>query len=444
MRYQAILVTPAFTILDPDRAIADPERQAFPTPTDAYAAGVDGLAEKLARFFDTEGVVLVDGPGARALRMSEGWTTVETKSGPRVYVGNLDKLGDAPLSPVFRSPVDTLGAFTAFHKLTGVAWHRSSGVAGLSLLQQMHPLGKSKPIVWKTDGPDGANEVAYNPASWRRESADGASGAWIHGMDRRKAGLASFTTLEVARYGLRHQPGKKTYSKDERLAGWLYAAIPVWNDPRMPDPAGPCYKHGVHRPGQPCTRWITHITADLLNELADEGVSEGVRFVRDAWLAPRSKVFANWAAKISRALVDAERAAMVVDQDGYPTSIAQDMDRAYDAVKAMYSETAGMLTGANSWVKRHDWYSAHVAMNRANPWRRAWEVGKQTGHWPVMVDGDKWWYRTDIEDGEKFAEQLSWDTPEGRRGIVLGEQLGKWRHDGTRAVRVRAEAKAAA
>jgi hypothetical protein len=381
---------------------------------------VEQLVNRVSKSFDREGVVLVDQAAAAMLQLDpdpeRSWSTFEGP--PRIYLGQLDQLDGHAL--VADQHLDTVEAFALFHELLGVPWHRSGGVAGLGLMKALHPPGRTKPIDWESAGPDRAeaHEAQYFPRDWRNPQRF----PLMHGYDKRRAGLAALTVAEVARYALQHT-GRRTF--DPRLAGWWLIEIPAWNEPRMPDPAG----YGLDR--DKGVRWVTTPTAVLLNQLADEGVSEGVRFVLDSWTGPKCRLFSSWTQTVEKAISGAERLMGIREHQGDPFGRWQDAERVREALSEVYRETNGMFSAMSSWVDRHDWYSTAVAVNRCNIWRTAWEIGKKQDRWPVLVDGDKWWYPSQLDDGPAAAP--TWlDESTKPRGIVLGTKLGTWRYDGTR------------
>jgi hypothetical protein len=402
---RTVLITPEYTLLS---GTPEPRR----TPLDTYEAGPEALARRVAPLFGSgEGVVLVDREGARRLNLADSWLTVD--GDPRVYLGVVDEQDNPLVRDLWHQ--DTVQSFAMFHDLMGVAYHRSPGVAGLSLLQHLYPKGKTKPIVWQSDGPADAYELQYYPEDFRR--ADPAR--YVHGYDRRRSGLAAMGNLQVARYALRHTR-KRTF--DQRLAGWWRVEVPAWNDPTMPNPAGYC-EHDAGGPNHVCIRWLTTPTIVLLNELATQGVSEGVRFMHDSWVADQSRLFEQWANVIEHAHSQAEKAMSGRDSAGLPLAHAMDAERVRDAVKAVYRETPGMFAAASSWVRRPDWFAAKVALERCNAWRAVWRSTRAAlrPQYPCMVDGDKWWFPSDVEDGVAAAPA----------GISIGNKLGQWRYDGT-------------
>lgn len=402
---RAVLVTPDYTVLDGTKAV--------PTPLDAWVNGPEQMARRIgAKQFDRkgEGVVLVDGDAARRLGVTDSWQTYD--GSPRIYLGSIDAIDWCPL--IHREwPQDTAGAFRLFHDRVGVAYHRSPGVTGLSLLQHLNPKGKAKPIAWESPQPAGAAEHQWYPEDWR--------GSWgtryAHGYDKRRAGLAAMTTVRPARYALRHT-GRMTF--DPSYAGWWKIEVPAWNYALMPDPAGYCNQHD-HQLDGVCVRWVTTPTMELLDQLAAEGVTEGARFVLDSWTSPRSTFTVGWAEHVERVYRDLQVLAGGQGDAETCTALPGDAERVLEALSAVYRETPGMFAGARSWVKRLDWYAAHVAVNRANLWRAAWKIGQQEDRWPIRFDGDKVWYPSDDPDG----------TAARPAGLTLGNRLGEYRHDGT-------------
>lgn len=398
---RTVLVTPDFTLLSGS--------QVRRTPPDAFAGGPAALVARIAPMFSREGVVLVDYDAARKLGLAESWQTFD--GDPRVYLGVVNEHTD----PLVRSgwSQDTVASHDMFHELVGVAFHRSPGVTGLSLLQKLYPKGKSKPIAWQTDGPTDAYELQYYPLDFRRDDP----ARFRHGYDRRRSGLAAMGVVQVARYALRH---RKVRTFDARLAGWWKVEIPPWNEPRMPNPAGYC-AHGPHP--HACLRWLTTPTIELLEELAQQGLSEGVRHIHDAWVADRSRLFFDWSNALETAHNHAEGWMNGRDGNGYPLPEALDAERVRDAIKAVYRETPGMFAGTGSWVARPDWFAAKVAVERCNAWRAVWRAmnlpALRESSWPTRVDGDKWWFPSDREDAV------------GASPVRIGPQLGEWRHEGT-------------
>lgn len=411
---KTVVITPTYTVLDPMHYAE--------TPADALGLDAASLVARVSKLFTGEGVILLDAQMAKSAGVTQSWTTYA--GDPRVYLGRLDDLDGCPLiNP--SCDLDTAGSFALFHELMGVAYHRSPGVAGLSLLQHLYPRGKTKPVVWESPQPAGADETRYFPSDWHGQPA--ADDRWLYGYDRRRAGLAALQTVEVARYGLKHYPGQQTFRAD--MAGWWLCEVPTWNDPRMPNPAG----YGDEIPHRRAVRWLTTPTINLLQELADQGLSEGVQHVHGAWLAPKSRLFAKWVKVVEGAYQQTGQIMRTPDDRQRWLGEDQDAARVREAIKQAYRETAGMFTGATSWVKRHDWWCSAEAMNRATMWRTAWAVGQQTGRWPTRVDGDKWWYGSSADD--PIASAPTWTDSAGQiRGIVLGDRLGMWRHDGTKEI----------
>lgn len=407
MHRRALLITPEYTLLASGRPGETPDIAG--TPEGSLSAGPAALAERVAKLFKGHGVVLLRQDAADMLGLDAGWATYGTT--PKVYIGRLDRI--APGEPLHfpNYLMDTVTTFALFDGLLGAPFHRSAGVAGLTLLTSLYPKGKTKRVDWESGGPADAYELAYNPRDWRGDQP----GAYRHSYDKRRSGLGTLNVLEVARTALVHRPDQKTF--DSADAGWWYCSVPAWNDARMPNPAG--Y-------GEGSTRWLSAPTIKLLNELADQGRSEGVRYIHGAWTAPKSRLFVGWAELVEAAYQKADKMAKSTDPDGTPSALGQDAERVREGIKAVYREMPGMFAAADSWVQRPDWYAAKVALERANAWRAADQVGRMTGRWPVAVDGDKWTYASDERSAELSAP--TWTATDGAvRGLVIGDRLGQWR-----------------
>lgn len=417
MTYRALAVTPLFTITDTPGHPAVSVRK---TPSETWSQGVGALLDRVARTFDGAGVLVLDRAAAHGLKLPSGpddpvtvglddarsagwlvrgkvrpWTTFYADGRPDVVLC-------LPAWPGFydRSPLgnpqwlqDTVHRLSMWHKLSGSAWVGTPGVAAMQILRATAPRypvrGKQVgPSFNYPEGPDGAQEMDYEPEDWSIPQA----GRYAHGYDASRMYLAAAQGCEVlAPWSLKHT-GRIEF--DPKKAGWWRVKLGPWNHPRIPAPAGPGEDE----------RWVTTPTLVLLRNLLDAGDAFQPFEVLDSYTAPGKRVLRNWAETIERTYQGARSFAEagdpdVVDGDGTTADGAAVMA----AAKSAYKEGWGLLNyisdqGVRNAIYRPDWHYAILAQARSNLWRRMWQVGHAEGRWPVEIKVDHVWYESDSPD----------------------------------------------
>jgi hypothetical protein len=133
--------------------------------------------------------------------------------------------------------------------------------------------------------------------------------------------------------------------------------------------------------------WLTTPTVELLLKT---GMPEEA--ITNAWLPENGK-----GSRILRPVAERLRDGIAA----IPTD-CQDPEeaRVRDALKATYTELYGMLRRGTRWVQRRDWSDTVIAVNRANLFRRAVQVGTETGRWPIEIDTDCLYYACNSDDPE--------------------------------------------
>jgi hypothetical protein len=407
MTRRAIMVTPAFTILD----TPDPAASARQTPPDTWAAGFGSLLDRISRTIEQEAVLLLDPPAARALKVPPGpdeestvglddaraagwlhgklgpWTTFYAEGRPSIILGltgwpNLDR---SPLvdtswhqSSVYR--------LSMWHEFTGSAWRGTPGVASMTILRATAPeylvSGKKvKPAYGYRAGPDvsEAAELDYEPEDWSRPQTL----RYAHGYDVTRMYLAAAGACEkLAPWSLRHS-GRIEFSP--KLAGWWKVKLGPWHHGRIPAPAGPGDDE----------RWVTTPTLILLAELLDQGGAFQAFEILDSWTGAGKRVLRGWSETLESTY---QLARLCAERTDDPTGLDQDGTAVMAAVKVAYKEGLGLLNRDGNAVYRPDWHYAIIAQARANLWRRMWSVGRTEDRWPIEIRVDNIWYESECPD----------------------------------------------
>jgi hypothetical protein len=409
-----------------------------PVPPGVYEQGFGSVATRLADRFGDEGVVMVDLDAARALRLpttrdelaavegdhdllreirSEGWevrklgdwTTIR-REGVTLRVGILPAIEPATFPLLDPDPADGMGTLTSlalWHRVTGSAYHGTTGIAGTAILSRVTTVGVKKlQPTWKP-------KIELVPGFEDDFHADHfrapVSGMrFAHAYDANRAYIAAAANAILAPWQLK-QGGVRF---DPKMGGWWLCELSPWNDKRMPDPAGYSQETGP--------RWISTATVALLQQLTEEGVYGGVR-IKDSRVSAGSELLRPWAWKMR----DAYAAAAGATDD------PRDANRVLKALKEAGRKTLGMLASETNWIYRPDWWYSIIATDRANRWRKMWKTGREQNRWPLWVDVDNVWYASDVEDGVAAV-------PAGWNLDPTGMKLGAYKHKATRKSRVAA------
>lgn len=293
---------------------------------------------------------------------------------------------------------------TRFAAVMGTAFHTHPGVVGLSLLRDRTARRLRTEPYWKPHADSLPSATAQCEADyrWLAPAPLFAEGKFVHAYDARRAyvGAAQTADLSTSALEFTHRT-----DFDPHFSGYWQIERPVWNEPRLPHPAG--YPTEGMRPGQP--QWVTTPTMCLLAELADHGML-AMPSVRQAYIGrgrdqdrglPTTRVLRGWAQTINRAALD---------------TIESEADAAvHKAIKHVYQQGIGQLATPSGRVWRPDWRHTVIALARANLFRKMLRVGMTEGRWPVGVLVDSIRYAHDEPDATAAC-------PVGLRlGIGLGE-----------------------
>lgn len=422
---RALTITPGYTVTDQVPAeLPEPDgspppfdgyRVAWPTPEGIWAKGLGALLDSLAPTFDGEGVIVLDGAAANALRLPTGTNAKPVTAGldearaagwlgpkkpgawmefygtdrPRLIVG-VSSHPDFYRSSVTHaaSHLDTTNRLSLWHDLTGSAWRGSPGIAGLTVLRAKLPElpmkgGKRKPSMKMTEGPDDGAELDIYPDDFQRPQTT----RYAHGYDATRMFLAAAGVVELSPWTLRHT-GRRVFTKN--LAGWWKVELGPWNHAEMPSPAGP---------GE-SVRWVTSPTLELLQGLQEAGGPFQPFEVIDSWTANSRRILRTWSKTLEDAYLMCRAVADEADGDKWGRD--QDAAAVAQAVKEAYRQTIGLLKPNAGWdhtpTYRADWHYAIIAQARCNLWRKLWTVGQQSGRWPLEITVDNVWYGSDDPD----------------------------------------------
>lgn len=441
------------TFLVSDTLTYLPGRRVAPTPADAWDHGLAGLTLRMAAALSdrgaTEGAVLLDSyatdrlslpldpaalesgaedhPAVVELRDAgwrvaslRDWMILYTKGRPTLHVGVMPWINRE------RCPILTAGdyasivdAFELWHRIMGVVYHGTTGVAGMSAVRQHATAGnrgKSQPPTWqpKETGPAEAYELDYYTPGGGRPAFRGTvpdEHTYLHGYDANKMYLSAYAQVPLCPWTLKHTR-ETDWSAD--LAGWWLIEPAEWNDPAMPDPLGyprewgdgPKWATDAGR----TVRWVTAPTMALLSQLREEGTHSGY-VVLDSYTGPAKRVLRPVGERLRDLWQSLSTAAV-------PGAVDLPAREAIQAVaKLCYRETNGMLNSPNSRVKRPDWHYAVIAQSRANLWRRIRKVGEESGRYPAMIETDCLYYSSDLSDPHEAAPE----------GLTIGLGLGEFK-----------------
>lgn len=378
------------------------------------------LLNRVARQYDREGILLLTGEAAKRLglpvteedkaayqlpdmggwragRFSD-WTTFTHDHHPTVIMG-IEPLIDRDACPFLAAlwPTDIVAAFKGWHDLTGRAWHRTAGVAGLSVMRSLFPSGKQTPTA-KPPALADAVERPYYLDDFRGSPAD----VEVQ-YDKTRAYIGAAQTVHVASATLRSTG--KTF--DPARAGWWRVRLGGWSG-LLPNPAG----YGETE------RWVTTPTLTLLSQLLDDGDAFVDFEILESRTAPGKPLLRPWADRMRDAY---DGAALLADPF--------DRVRVRQAVKDAGRATLGMLAAPANWLYRPDWWAAIIAQHRSNMFRTMAKIGTTEDRWPTQVNVDAIWYPQMSEDPEQ-------DAP---KSLVIGDRLGQWKCKGTRVRKAEAK-----
>lgn len=336
---------------------------------------------------------------ARAL----GWKVGETlhpfvtfrghRSFPAIHIGVLPWIererNRYPLVEP-KDPFASTSLMAQWNERTGSAYRGEPMVNGAAILRDTAPPGKSCPT-WKPKDEIPVShrcERPYTPHDLSLRTARIYDGP-VTAVDQFKAYLCAMISGNYPKYGLRHTGLKKF---DPKEYGYWRVRLPVWNDPRLPNPAG-------YSAAPDDDRWVTTPTLRLLTEVMAQGEC-GPFEVLDSWTSKGAQVFRPMAERLRDILHD------------------YDCDPRLRTTAALsYQNLHGFLVPTTGTVSRPEWYASIIAEHRTMMWRRMWRAGRTENKFPLSVNVDCAYYPEDgVPTGKNFPRPL----------VVDKEMLGEF------------------
>jgi len=316
-----------------------------------------------------------------------GWWTYISRTAGTIRVAVLPwmRQGQNPLGAPL--PGDLVARLDWWRRHMGTPYYGTAGGAATLALQNRYQ-DEIRPT-WRPD----PNSGRSNLSTWR--SAEVACRGWeapaaplmrgeLVGFDRIRAGLATFTSLQVAPHTLHRRTalGYQDITFDPGQAGMWLVRLAKWRHDWMPDPA--------NRPPNVDPDellWVATPTLMWLRELETAGEFGGFS-IREAYTGAGRRVFREWG-ELLRDAWDATLDPGEFDTNGFDY---HDRQVLRDTIKDGYRAAAGgMARDTTGGIYRLDWYNANEALARVTLSRAIWRAGC-TGYYPVRVDGDCVWY----------------------------------------------------
>lgn len=362
-------------------------------------------SDKMVREHESLQSARADGWRIKELRP---WMTFWKPGAKSVHIGLLQWSDAVSFAPYDLSDPGWMTRILAtYHDLMGLPYRMTSGVTAMAMIRDIPPRirrERDMPVnpLWQPDWSDiePAQFMTELPFGWISQRTDHlGTGSYEHGYDVNLQFLAGMNGADLPFDHLTWRGGDQFDGRP----GWWKFTVPAWNEPRLPHPVG-----GDAQPGD--VVWRTTPRVNLLVELAQRyGIMEYPTF-HESWTCERhGRLLRPFAEKIRDAITESAyhdvRSAPIISR----------------MARATYKEGWGMLASEGSRVRRHDWHQITAALAHSNQWRRMWQAALK-GRWPVEVDKDTVWYRS--EDPDPVSAK-----PES---IPLGTNLGTWKVVGTR------------
>ena len=292
-------------------------------------------------------------------------------------------------------PDDSVTFLLALRYLThavGMPIRRSPGSVGTSLMRRLHDRSDARSL--SLEVPTGLPDPAQNGGIelelvWRRPLTEmERSRRWVHAYDKNAQFLGATSSLPLG-FGepvqLQSTPSWEIMPYRKHPGYWR-TTLSANQDLLLPDPISP-YKDPTE---QPEGIWLSSAALDLAIELGR------VRAVHEAYVWPTShRALEPWYKRLRDA-----RVALKSDMYTYPHAEARQL--AYQAIKAIYTQSIGWLS-STAWDRegddlwRPDWRDAIIGQARANLFRNILTFVK-SGHIPWMAGADCLYFVSDDPD----------------------------------------------
>lgn len=367
--------------------------------------GFDDLVLRCAKAFDHSGVLGVTNGVMEMLggfkvpqgwksygRLETGWQKLTEHDQPKrtVVVMNLDQV-DMYDCPLYTGDAGETGSnLAAWHTTMGSAFSYTSGVAGLTVFEDMRKATKiggkyARRPAWK---PEYAGMPWSDSSEWiygKNSFVGTTKGKYLHGYDSNRHYLAAAGNAVVCANVLDHTGVIKF---DKKLAGWWLVDVPPWNVNYLPHPAGQSGK-----------QWLTTPTVELLYQMAETHQMMAPFDIEDSFTGTGTRLLAGWAKKMEQA---------------YQTNPHNEALRT--TLKDSMRSTLGLLNSPTSATYRPDWWQTVVGVARCNLFRKVYRAW-QDGRLPYAIETDCVYYHSNNPDAIQAAPLA----------FVMGTGLGQFK-----------------
>lgn len=269
---------------------------------------------------------------------------------------------------------------------TGVAYRGRPGVNAVAMLHSAYDKDSKLCPTWRPrNQPDipAVSDPPLTPQSWCQPGWDPASlvNCDREYLDMNGAYLGRYVTQPVARWSLKHTGAmKEPYVSNPRggrtpLGGWFLIKPPVWNEARLPNPAGPDVLY-PEKGQEIAPVWRTLPTLQLLDELQERGLSAGYTIL-DSWTSKAYTDLKPMGTKLRDIIYSGDYAAPLIT-----------------CAKTASQEFHGMTMTQGGMIVRHDWYATIRASCRTTLWRKALNAGLKEDRWPLYFKIDAAFYES--------------------------------------------------
>lgn len=270
------------------------------------------------------------------------------------------------------SPLEVADRLQRFSTALRFPYRKTPSSTGLDLAFALHPRVDRERLFESCESPAVLREAGHSETDldWQRTlTPDEQQHSWVHAYDRGGSYLAAVAGLEVGIGSPTHHPEPLPFTK---LPGYWNITIPEDGHWLTPDLFSP---RGVSGQATPGTRiWVATPTMELAAELGVEPE------IHEAYLwHEKGRIFDSWQKRM-------REARQLLDTDNPNDQIARDL------LKKVYVSGLGIMAsdlhrnGRLGYAPHR--YDHIIAKARANILRRVFQIGQDTGHWPVAISKD--------------------------------------------------------
>jgi hypothetical protein len=307
------------------------------------------------------------------------------------------------------TPLEITDRLQRFADALRYPFRKTPSTTGLDLLFALHPRSERDRLFASCPSPRVLGEAGHEETDieWQRAlTPEEQQHTWVHAYDRGGSYLAAVAGLEVGIGAPTHHPEPLPFTK---LPGYWNITIPEdghWLTPNLFTRAG---LSGEATPG---TRvWVATPTMELAHELGVEPE------IHEAYLwHEKGRIFDTWQKRM-------RDARQTLDTSDPTDQLARDL------LKKVYVSGLGIMASDVYRNGRYGFaphrYDHIIAKARANILRRVFQIGNDTGRWPVAISKD-----TILYTSPNLDAAAAWPgKPEN-----YGRGLGSFKYEGSAAL----------